>query len=290
MSYRKQFGQNHNILSCKRKKGILIAKLRYQVLNLLVVSLLIAINWITAAAQDLQPEAEQPSLGVRINIQSVNLAPPLPEPLPKLGPPVRTARSLPSPTVVTTANATSGRTGYGYGSSKIGSGLEILSNPDDMEQRSTAIDLSLIQSSEHFVMPAVADGERWIRVDLGNQQVVAYEGTNPLRAFIVSTGIPRFQTVTGTFRIQMKVSEQTMSGVGYSLPGVKWVQYFYSEFALHGTYWHSDFGVPKSHGCVNMTNADAKWLFDWAGPVWDQETVWFRSSPENPGTLVVVHK
>ncbi|MCB0183306.1 MAG: L,D-transpeptidase [Caldilineaceae bacterium] len=45
-----------------------------------------------------------------------------------------------------------------------------------------------------------------------------------------------------------------------------------------------------SHGCVNMTNADAKWLFDWAGPMWDEETVWFRATAENPGTLVLVHE
>lgn len=139
-------------------------------------------------------------------------------------------------------------------------------------------------------MPDVVPNERWIRVDLGNQQVIAYQGESPLRAFVVSTGLPIYQTVTGEFRIRMKVSEQTMSGADFFLPGVKWVQYFYSEYAFHSTYWHSDFGVPKSHGCINMTNADAKWLFDWAGPTWDQETVWYKSTDDNPGTLVIVHK
>ena len=74
----------------------------------------------------------------------------------------------------------------------------------------------------------------------------------------------------------------------YSLPGVKWVQYFYSDYSFHGTYWHDDFGVPKSHGCLNMTNTDAKWLFDWAGPVWDGKADWFRSAKDNPGTLVII--
>ncbi|MEM7127192.1 MAG: L,D-transpeptidase [Chloroflexota bacterium] len=159
-----------------------------------------------------------------------------------------------------------------------------------MDLRSTAIDLGLIQSSDSFIMPDVVPNERWIRVDLGNQQVIAYQGESPLRAFVVSTGLPIYQTVTGEFRIRMKVSEQTMSGADFFLPGVKWVQYFYSEYAFHSTYWHSDFGVPKSHGCINMTNADAKWLFDWAGPTWDQETVWYKSTDDNPGTLVIVHK
>ena len=74
----------------------------------------------------------------------------------------------------------------------------------------------------------------------------------------------------------------------YNLPGVKWVQYFFEDYGFHGTYWHSNFGQPMSHGCVNMTDSDAKWLFDWAGPVWDGETVWYGSSAENPGTLVIV--
>jgi lipoprotein-anchoring transpeptidase ErfK/SrfK len=135
--------------------------------------------------------------------------------------------------------------------------------------------------------------DKWIRVDLSEQLVVAYERNKPVRAFTISSGLPRTPTVTGEFRIITKVQSQTMSGGspeygGYSLPGVKWVQYFYSDYSFHGTYWHDDFGVPKSHGCLNMTNADAKWLFDFAGPTWDGKTVWFRSAKDNPGTLVII--
>jgi lipoprotein-anchoring transpeptidase ErfK/SrfK len=74
----------------------------------------------------------------------------------------------------------------------------------------------------------------------------------------------------------------------YNLPNVQWVQYFYADYGFHGTYWHNNFGNPMSHGCVNMTNADAKWLFDWAGPEWDGKTTWFAPTQDNPGTLVVV--
>jgi len=215
-----------------------------------------------------------------------SLRPPLPGFQPQIGP---SDRSQPQQISVL-ARSLAGHTGYGYGASKIGRGREVLANADDMDARSTVFDLSLVTVPESFVFPDVLAGERWIRVDLGNQQVVAYEGEESVRAFVVSTGLPSYPTVTGEFRIRMKVSEQTMSGDGYYLPGVKWVQYFYEEYGFHGTYWHEDFGIPKSHGCVNMTNADAKWLFDWAGPVWDQETVWFRSTSENPGTLVLVHE
>lgn len=214
------------------------------------------------------------------------IAPPLPLAAPQVGPLVKPE---PEP-ILATNTSVAGWTGYALGSSPIGSGPDIIRNPEDIETRSTAIELSLIQASDTFEFPDVTEQERWIRVDVGNQQVVAYEGQKPVRAFIVSTGLPNTPTVTGEFRIRMKVSQQTMSGADYYLPGVKWVMYFYDEYAFHGTYWHDNFGNPMSHGCVNMTNADAQWLFDWAGPEWDGETVWFPSTAENPGTLVAVHE
>jgi len=106
--------------------------------------------------------------------------------------------------------------------------------------------------------------ERWIDVNLSAQSVTAYEGNTPMRTFIVSTGLPNTPTVTGKFRIYVRYDSQTMSGPGYYLPGVQWVQYFYQGYALHGTYWHNNFGRPMSHGCINMTNADALWMYQWA--------------------------
>ena len=55
-----------------------------------------------------------------------------------------------------------------------------------------------------------------------------------------------------------------MTGPGYDLKDVPWVMYFYKGYSFHGTYWHTTFGQPMSHGCVNMITEDAKWLFDWA--------------------------
>jgi lipoprotein-anchoring transpeptidase ErfK/SrfK len=106
--------------------------------------------------------------------------------------------------------------------------------------------------------------ERWIDVNLSAQSVTAYEGNTPVRTFIVSTGLANTPTVAGKFRIYMRYDSQTMSGPGYYLPGVQWVQYFYQGYALHGTYWHNNFGRPMSHGCINMTNADALWMYEWA--------------------------
>lgn len=164
----------------------------------------------------------------------------------------------------------------------------------DVDTRSTAFDPRDLSMLSEIDMPDEAG--RWIRVDLSEQMVIAYVGNSPIRGFIVSTGLPDTPTVTGTFRIRMKVRSQTMTGgdpalgTYYNLSNVEWVQYFYADYGFHGTYWHNNFGQPMSHGCINMTNADAKWLFDWAGPKWDGETVWYPSHQENPGTLVIVHE
>ncbi len=101
-------------------------------------------------------------------------------------------------------------------------------------------------------------------VVLSTQQAYAYENGELLREFVVSTGIPGFQTVTGTYHIYLKLVSQRMIGPGYDLPGVPWVMYFYKGYGLHGTYWHNNFGTPMSHGCVNMRTEDAAWVFDWA--------------------------
>ena len=111
----------------------------------------------------------------------------------------------------------------------------------------------------------------------------------------ISSGKARTPTVTGVFRIRAKVSSQTMEGGSveegdyYNLPNVQWVQYFYQDYALHGAYWHNKFGTPTSHGCVNLTNTDAKWLFDWASPTVPYRG-WHFMDSTNPGTLVIVHR
>ena len=163
---------------------------------------------------------------------------------------------------------------------------------DDVERWTTAFIPGNLDNLTPVEFPDT--NERWIRVDLSEQTVIAYEGNTPVRGFIVSSGLPRTPTVTGTFHIQVKVRSQNMTGGNraagnyYNLDNVEWVQYFYEDYSFHGTYWHNDFGTPKSHGCLNMTITDAKWLFDWAGPAWDGHTQWYGSTPDDPGTLVII--
>lgn len=119
----------------------------------------------------------------------------------------------------------------------------------------------------------LADEGRWIDVDLSAQRVTAFDGDTPVRSFIVSTGTSAHPTVTGQFRVYIKLRSTPMAGPGYYLPGVPYTMYFYKGYALHGTYWHDNFGTPMSHGCVNLRTSDAEWLYNFA----------------SVGTLVNVH-
>jgi lipoprotein-anchoring transpeptidase ErfK/SrfK len=121
--------------------------------------------------------------------------------------------------------------------------------------------------------PAPSGGAKWIDVDLSSQRLRAYQGNTVLRTMVVSTGISRYPTPPGRFRIYSKYPSVNMSGPGYYLPGVPHTMFFYRGYAIHGTYWHSNFGTPMSHGCINLTRGDAAWLYGWA-PV---------------GTSVVIH-
>ena len=107
-------------------------------------------------------------------------------------------------------------------------------------------------------------GEKWIDVDLGAQRLVAYEGVTPVFESVVSTGLPATPTVVGEFRIWVKFVADDMAGPGYYLADVPYVMYFHRGYGIHGTYWHASFGTPMSHGCVNLSIADAKRLFSWA--------------------------
>ncbi|MEX2161337.1 MAG: L,D-transpeptidase family protein [Anaerolineales bacterium] len=129
-----------------------------------------------------------------------------------------------------------------------------------------AVDLQMGRIEKYYVeLPDDLEGsERWIEVDLGNQTLTAFEGTDLVKSFSISSGRPNTPTVTGEFRIWVKVRNQTMSGPGYSLPNVPWVMYFYKDYGIHGTWWHNNFGTPMSAGCVNMTIDDALWMYGWA--------------------------
>lgn len=116
--------------------------------------------------------------------------------------------------------------------------------------------------------------DKLITVDLGSQLLTAWEGGQIQHQTKVSTGMYLTPTVKGDFKIYYKTPLQDMRGPSpykdiyptgrYLVTDVPNVMYFYQGYAMHGAYWHHNFGSRASHGCVNMPLADAQWVYDWA--------------------------
>jgi lipoprotein-anchoring transpeptidase ErfK/SrfK len=142
-------------------------------------------------------------------------------------------------------------------------------------------------------------GERWIDVDLAQQTLVAYEGARPLFATLVSSGRGPKGTETATppgmHRIWVKIFTTKMDNLDkddvehhYAIEDVPWVMFFDKAVALHGAFWHRDFGHIHSHGCVNLAPIDARWLFAFTGPHLPQGWTAVYPTKIEPGTVVRV--
>lgn len=128
--------------------------------------------------------------------------------------------------------------------------------------------------------PAGVSNGRWIEVNLEEQTLMVYDNSQMVFATMVSTGVDPFFTKPGVHRIYEKKPAETMSGDFsgdrsgyYYLEDVPWTMYFDELRALHGAYWHTLFGYGRSHGCVNLSIGDSRWLYDWA-KVGDYVYVW----------------
>ncbi|HSM55602.1 MAG TPA: L,D-transpeptidase [Candidatus Sulfomarinibacteraceae bacterium] len=129
----------------------------------------------------------------------------------------------------------------------------------------------------------VDEHEYWVDVDLWQQTLAAYEGDRIVFASIISSGLPRWPTRHGLFRVYARHLTTPMSGgeVGddyYRLADVPHTLYYDKAIALHGAYWHDDFGRPKSHGCVNIPPRAAEWLYFWSENAPGDLRVWVHSS------------
>jgi hypothetical protein len=117
--------------------------------------------------------------------------------------------------------------------------------------------------------PPAPGGGRSVVVSLSQQALWAYEDGQVIRSTYVSTGTEKFRTPPGYFTVNTKVPEQDMEGVlggeYYNVPKVPDVLYFTNRgHAIHGTYWHENFGTPMSHGCINLPMDVAEWMYNWA--------------------------
>lgn len=135
------------------------------------------------------------------------------------------------------------------------------------------------------VAPVIYEGARykgrWININISQQIVTAYEDGRPVKVTLTSTGTAKNPTELGVWKIYYRLPKQDMKGGSlasedyYFLKDVPYPQYFHnSGEGLHGTYWHDDFGRPRSHGCVNLSTPMSEWFYGWA----------------KIGTVVYVHK
>jgi hypothetical protein len=135
--------------------------------------------------------------------------------------------------------------------------------------------MRLIPSEElSLLSPGIPESEKLIHVDLPTQLVTAFEGDTMVFSSRCSSGSKGTRTPTGEFltyhkgpSVHMNNQDEEGAKNHYDLPGVPWCTFFtgYGN-AFHGTYWHNDYGRPRSHGCVNLPSADAKWIYRWSRP------------------------
>lgn len=126
-----------------------------------------------------------------------------------------------------------------------------------------------VYPSSYGIIPQ--SDEKYIDVSLSQQVLTCFEGGKAQFSTLISSGISKYSTPRGTFHIYAKSALTRMRfqyGPGhpdnYDLPNVPYAMFFSGDFSLHGTYWHSNFGTPMSHGCVNLPTSAAAWVWNWA--------------------------
>jgi hypothetical protein len=165
-----------------------------------------------------------------------------------------------------------------------------------------ALHIQPILSDELSTLPVPAhQDDRRILISIQEQTLTAFEKESVVLHTKISSGLLdedkknkqiSTETPIGSFRIRTKFPVRHMGNGyltadpdAYELPGVPWTMFFHeSGYALHGTYWHNNFGTRMSHGCINMQNDEASWLFRWTEPVY-QPGDWYTSGS---GTLVQI--
>lgn len=129
--------------------------------------------------------------------------------------------------------------------------------------------MSQPEAPANFTVPEeISTGENWIDVDLTKKVLTLFTYDKPLFATYIASGRPENPTRTGLYRVWYKLEKAEMQGgpplhaYRYHLKDIPWTMYYNNDYAIHGTYWHDKFGTQQSAGCTNMTQGDAKYIFD----------------------------
>jgi len=158
------------------------------------------------------------------------------------------------------------------------SGVDVINKSDAAASvansllKNNGVSAQLTIRNEAFKTISSSMYDKWIEVDLTHKRMYAYERDQLVNTQLVSAGAPSTPTVTGQYAIYSKFPQQDMrgrnvDGSNYFQPHVRWVSYFYKDYAIHGNYWRplNYFGnINSSHGCVGIVDNDASWIYNWA--------------------------
>ena len=141
--------------------------------------------------------------------------------------------------------------------------------------------------------PLSPGASKRVEVDLKAQTITAYENNVPVLTSRVASGYGEFRTPTGTHHVLFKTPASRMTGGEgegyYDLPGVPFPTYFtQTAVAIHGAYWHNDFGHPRSHGCLNVPAPVARWFWRWTEPSAPYDAVRYATPRGATGTVIKV--
>ena len=136
--------------------------------------------------------------------------------------------------------------------------------------------------------------DKHILIELSRQWLTCFEGQDAVFDTRLSSGMQGMVTPQGTHRVLQKVPTTRMiggEGSGYyDLPGIAFVTYFTaSGVAIHGSYWHNDYGRPRSHGCINVPTAASQWVYRWTQPTVPYEEQRVFADAQNATTIQVVY-
>lgn len=190
----------------------------------------------------------------------------------------------------------------------VGKFHELLEPPMDLPAGKYAVKMSDVARVDAVkeLRDGIKPDEVWVDVDISRQVLVMYKGKEPFFTTLVSSGSggKKRYTPTGAFRIyqkhwttKMSAEEKPPESAGdekenaYRFDDVPYVQYIYAGIAFHAAFWHDRFGTPQSHGCINLSPKDAKYVFEHTEPKLAKgwHAVYGGRGPFPVGTLVVIH-
>lgn len=139
------------------------------------------------------------------------------------------------------------------------------------------------------ISPHVAN--KRVETDLSRQLIVAYENDQPVMVSRVASGFGDNRTPAGRHIVLSKCPASRMTGGEgkdfYDLPGVPFPTFFTPSMAgIHGTYWHNDYGRPRSHGCLNVPPLVARWFWRWTTPAAPYDEAMYKT-PRNAAATVI---